>query len=211
MRKNILVATNAQKVLHFLIDHPIRDFLESEIQKATKISKSGVNYALRELVATDFLFRTKRGKAFFYTLNHKNIVVKQLKVIETIDQISGILKKLKPLSSKILLFGGSSRGENTPDSDIDLLIISRNKEHIIQQIKSHRNKRNIQSIVYSNLNFIEKKKTDPIFYEQANKGIVLWEEEGLVDIAVIVRTLLAKMAKDANYANCAKRRDECIL
>jgi DNA-binding transcriptional regulator GbsR (MarR family) len=78
VRKNILVATNAQKVLHFLIDHPIRDFLESEIKKATKISKSGVNYALRELVATDFLFRTKRGKTFFYTLNHKNIVVKQL-------------------------------------------------------------------------------------------------------------------------------------
>ena len=177
MRKNILVTTNAQKVLHFLIDHPIRDFLESEIQKAIKISKSGVNYALRELVTTDFLFRTKRGKAFFYTLNHKNIVVKQLKVIETIDQISGILKKLKPLSSKIVLFGSSSRGENTPDSDIDLLIISRNKEHVMKQIKSHRNKRNIQSIVYSNLNFIEKKKTDPIFYEQANKGIVLWEEE----------------------------------
>jgi len=177
MRKNILVATNAQKVLHFLIDHPIRDFFESEIQKAAKISKSGVNYALRELVTTDFLFRTKRGKAFFYTLNHKNIVVKQLKVIETIDQISGILKKLKPLSSKIVLFGSSSRGENTPDSDIDLLIISRNKEHIIQQIKSHQNKRNIQSIVYSNLNFIEKKKTDPIFYEQVNKGTVLWEEE----------------------------------
>ena len=83
----------------------------------------------------------------------------------------------KPLSSKIVLFGSSSRGENTPDSDIDLLIISRNKERVIQQIKSHRNKRNIQSIVYSNLNFIEKKKTDPIFYEQANKGIVLWEEE----------------------------------
>ena len=104
MRKNILVTTNAQKVLHFLIDHPIRDFFESEIQKATKISKSGVNYALRELVITDFLFRTKRGKAFFYTLNHKNIVVKQLKVIETIDQISGILKKLKSLSSKIVLW-----------------------------------------------------------------------------------------------------------
>ena len=71
MRKNILVTTNAQKVLRFLIDHPIRDFLESEIQKATKISKSGVNYALCELVATDFLFRTKRGKAFFSTRNHR--------------------------------------------------------------------------------------------------------------------------------------------
>ena len=65
MKKNILIATNAQKILYFLINHSIRDFLEIEIQKATKISKSGVNYALRDLISTDFLLRTKRGKTFF--------------------------------------------------------------------------------------------------------------------------------------------------
>jgi len=177
MGKNVLVATNAQKVLHFLIDYPILDFLESEIQKATKISKSGVNYALRDLVTSDFLFRTKRGKVFFYTLNHKNLVVKQLKVIETINQLNGILKRLKSLASKVILFGSSSRGENTPDSDIDLLIISRSKDLVMEQIKRHKSKRKIQSIIYTNLNFIEKKKTDPVFYEQVNKGIVIWEGE----------------------------------
>ncbi len=175
MKRNLLVATNAQKVLHFLIDHPVKDFLESEIQKTTKISKSGVNYALRDLVATDFLFRSKRGKAFFYTLNHKNLVVKQLKVIETIIQLGSLLKKLKPLASKIILFGSSSRGENMPDSDIDLLIITHSKNSVQDQIKKLRNKRKIQPVICSNIKFLEKKKTDTVFYEQVNKGIVIWE------------------------------------
>lgn len=175
MQKNPLVTTNAQKVLHFLIDHPIKELLETEIQKATKLSKSGVNYALRDLVAANFLSRTKRGKAFFYTLNHKSLIVKQLKIIETLTQLNSLLKKLEPLTSKIILFGSSSRGENTLDSDIDLLILSRHKDLVLEQIKKINSKQKIQSIIYSNLNFIEKKKTDPIFYEQVIQGVVLWE------------------------------------
>ncbi len=175
MTKNILIATNAQKVLYFLIDNPMRDFLEGEIQQATKISKSGVNYALRDLVTTDFLFRTKRGRSFFYTLNHKNLVVKQLKVIETINQLNSLLEKLISLSSKIILFGSSSRGENTPDSDIDLLLISRNKDLILTEIKKYKDKRKIQPIIWTNTELLEMKKTDPVFYEQINKGIVLGE------------------------------------
>ena len=175
MKRNPLVTTNAQKALHFLIDHPVKGLLEGEIQKATKLSKSGVNYALRDLVATNFLSRTKRGKAFFYTLNHKSPIVKQLKVIETLTQLNPLLKRLEPLTSKIILFGSSSRGENTLDSDIDLLILSRNKDIVLEQIKKNNSKRKIQGIIYSNLNFIEKKKTDPIFYEQVIQGIVLWE------------------------------------
>ncbi|MFH1979063.1 MAG: helix-turn-helix domain-containing protein, partial [Patescibacteria group bacterium] len=107
MRKNPLVTTNAQKALHFLIGHPVKGLLEGEIQKATKLSKSGVNYALRDLVAANFLSRIKRVKSFFYTLNHKNLIIKQLKIIETITQLSGLLKKIEPLTSKIILFGSS--------------------------------------------------------------------------------------------------------
>lgn len=172
---DILATTNAQKVLNFLIKKPIKNFLESEIQKATKISKSGVNYALRDLVSTDFLTRTRRGKVYFYSLSHNNLFVKQLKIIETLFRIKGVLKKLQQLSSKIILFGSSSRGEDMPDSDIDLLIISRNKELILKCLENHKNKRKIQSIICSNVDFIEKKNKDPVFYEQVNKGIVLWE------------------------------------
>jgi len=57
--QNILVATNPQKVLNFLLDHPEKEFVEKEIQKTVKISKSGTNYALRELLRAKFLFRNK--------------------------------------------------------------------------------------------------------------------------------------------------------
>jgi len=177
MNKNPLVTTNAQKVLHFFIDYPIKELMETEIQKTTKLSKSGVNYALRDLVAANFLSRAKRGKAFFYTLNHKSLIVKQLKIIETLLWLIPLLKRLEPLISKIILFGSASRGENTLDSDVDLLIISRNKDLVLEQIKKINSKQKIQSIIYSNLNFIEKKKTDPIFYEQVIRGIVLWERD----------------------------------
>jgi predicted nucleotidyltransferase len=174
MQKTPLVATNAQKVLHFLIDRPVKELLESEIQKAIRLSKSGVNYALRDLVAAEFLSRTKRGKAFFYTLNHKNLIVKQLKIIETLVQLNPLIKRLESLTSKIILFGSSSRGEDTLGSDIDLLILSRNRDLVLEQIEKNKSKRKIQSIIYSNLNFVEKKKTDPVFYEQVIRGIVLW-------------------------------------
>ena len=94
----------------FLIDHPVKELLEGEIQKATRLSKSGVNYALRDLVAANFLSRAKRGKAFFYTLNHKSLIVKQLKIIETLTQLNPLLKRLELLTSKIILLEAQAGG-----------------------------------------------------------------------------------------------------
>ncbi|MFH1305159.1 MAG: nucleotidyltransferase domain-containing protein [Candidatus Omnitrophota bacterium] len=174
-KQDILIATNAQKVLHFLLSRLLEDFLETEIQQATKLSKSGINYALRALVKTDYISRHKRGKAYFYQLNRSNLIVKQLKIIETIAHLNGLLEKLKPLCSKIILFGSSSRGEDTPDSDIDLLIISRSKGLVIDQIKKSKSGREIQPVICTNVEFLEKAKTDPVFHEQANRGLVTWD------------------------------------
>jgi len=174
-KKDILIATNAQKVLQFLLSNPLEDFLENEILQATVLSKSGINYALRNLVGTDYISRHKRGKAYFYRLNRSNLIVKQLKIIGTVIHLNGLIGKLKPLCSKIILFGSSSRGEDTPDSDIDILIVSRSKDSVIEQIKKSKAKRVIQPIIYTNVELLEKKKTDPVFYEQVNKGLVMWE------------------------------------
>ena len=174
-KKNILTSTNAQKILWFFLTRPLDDFLENEIQLATKLSRSGVNYGLRDLSETDYISRNKRGKSYFYQLNRSNLVVKQLKIIETLIQIGAIVDKIKPLSTKIILFGSSSRGEDTSDSDVDLLIVSRSKSNLLEKIKQAKTLRKIETIIYTNIELLEKKKTDPIFYEQVNKGIVLWE------------------------------------
>jgi len=175
--QNILVATNPQKVLNFLLDHPEKEFVEKEIQKTVKISKSGTNYALRELLRAKFLFRNKKGKQNLYSLNYKNQIIKQLKVIKAIIQIQPLVESLKKLSSKVILFGSSSRGEDMVNSDIDLFTISHNKEEIEQSVRNFKSKRKIQVIIRTELKYTEMKQTDPTFYEQVSRGIVLWERE----------------------------------
>lgn len=175
--QNILVSTNSQKVLNFFLDHPGKEFVEKEIQKTVKISKSGTNYALRELVRANFLFRNRKGNQHLYSLNYKNPVIKQLKVTKTIIQIQSLLEFLKRLSSTVILFGSSSRGEDITDSDIDLFIVTQNKTEIEREIKKFRFKRKIQPVFRTELKYTEMKQTDPVFYEQVKPGIVLWEGE----------------------------------
>lgn len=177
MKKNTLFSTNSQKVLDFILKRLHRDFIEREIQKTVKISRSGINYALRELESAGFISRNKRGKSYFYILNHKNPVVRQLKVLQTIIEIEPLYKKLKEAASKIILFGSSCRGEDTADSDIDLFIVSHSKDKIEEEIKRVHYKRKIQSVVRTNLNFNEMKLTEPDFYEQVTRGVILWDAQ----------------------------------
>ena len=60
----LLNATNDQKVLDFLINDPGSQYLAAEIQKATGISKGGINLALRGLAKKGLAHRRKKGKFF---------------------------------------------------------------------------------------------------------------------------------------------------
>lgn len=174
--RNILVATNSQKVLNFLLDYPGKEFVEKEVQKAVRISKSGTNYALKELVHANFLYRIRKGKQCLYSLNYKNLVIKRLKITKVIMQIQRLLSSLRKLSSKVILFGSSAHGEDGADSDIDLFIVTHSKVEIEEKIKKFRLKRKIQPVFRTELEYTELKQTDPVFYEQVSRGIVLWEK-----------------------------------
>ncbi|MCD6413698.1 MAG: nucleotidyltransferase domain-containing protein [Elusimicrobia bacterium] len=175
--QDVLVATNSQKVLNFLLDYPGEEFVEKEIREAVKISRSGTNYALKELLRAKFLFRTKKGKQYLYSLDYKNPIVKQVKVCKVIIQIQPLLQTFKKICSKVVLFGSSSRGEDVSDSDIDLFVISHNKHEIENTVNSFKSRRKIQVVIRSELKYTEMKKADPVFCKQIESGIVLWEGE----------------------------------
>lgn len=176
--KAILTATNPQKILDFLCDHQGEELTEKDIRKAAKISKSGTNYALRDLEKTAVLVRKGRGKIYFYSLGYKNPVVKQLKVLKTVVYIQPVINKLKELSSKVILFGSAARGEDVSNSDIDLFVISNNKKETIEeQISKLKIRRKLQLVVRTELAHTEFKIKDPVFYAQVQQGIILWQKE----------------------------------
>lgn len=175
MKTNILTATNPQKALNVFLEHPHKEYIESEIQKITGMSRAGVNFALRDLVKASYIIRELKGKTYFYSLQRSNPVVKQLKVLANIRYLLPLINKLKLISDTIILYGSSARGEDHEDSDLDLFFISHNKEEIASYINRFKPKRKIQYIVKTTLDYEDMKKTDPYFHNEINSGVKLWD------------------------------------
>jgi predicted nucleotidyltransferase len=173
--KKILFTTNPQKILEFLIQTPGEEYLSREIQVATKISKAGTNFALNDLVSAGFIRRKKRGKMYLYTLNFGHPIIKHLKVLKVIIFLDSLLKKIRNKSQKIILYGSSSRGENTKDSDIDLFVVTNSFQEVEKVVKNSVKGKIIQLIARTPLKYVEMEKTDPTFYIEIERGIVLWE------------------------------------
>ena len=173
--KKILFATNSQKILEYLIQTSGEEYLSREIQIDVKISKAGTNFALNDLVSAGFVRRKKRGKMYLYAVNFDHPIIKQLKVLKVIVFLNSLLKKIRNKTQKIILYGSSSRGENTKDSDIDLFVVTNSLPEVEKIIKNSSKGKIIQLIVRTPLKYIEMEKTDPIFYAEIERGIILWE------------------------------------
>ena len=173
--KNIFFNTNNQKVLEFLVENNKEPKAASEIQSAMKISKGGLNLTLRFLVKTGLLERITRGKTYLYQARVEHPVVKQFKVLSTTIKLYPLVKKIAPHIQKIILFGSTSRGENLPDSDIDLLIITHEQEELTKILGSFKNLP-LKPIMKTPLGFGDLKKKDPTFYLEVIRGIILFEK-----------------------------------
>ncbi|MBU0693726.1 MAG: nucleotidyltransferase domain-containing protein [Candidatus Omnitrophica bacterium] len=173
--QNVVVTTNSQKALNFLIQNPGKQWTANEVQKGIKISKAGINVALRKLVKEKLVFREKRAKIFLYFVDHSNPVIKQLKVLQTIMILQPLIVKIKGCSEKTVLFGSCARGENLPDSDVDLFVLTNAKEEIKRYLGKFSLRKKLQPIIRSPLQFSEMETKEPVFFEEIVRGITLWE------------------------------------
>ncbi len=173
---DIVNFTNAQRVLSFLVEDLSKEFLASEIQKATGLSKAGVYRALDELAGHKLIAKRTRGRFVLYTAIKNDCVVRQYKVLKTIIFLKKLVEKLKSSSRKIVFFGSGSRGEDYKDSDIDLFIVAKDPEATQKVIADFKSRRKIQPVIKTSLQLVPLEKRDKEFANEINSGIVLWEE-----------------------------------
>ena len=146
------------------------EYFQTEIMKKTKLSKVTLIKSLKILEKNDIIAFRRIGIVKLYKIQKGNIIVKQLKILQTLTKLN-LLKDLNK-NIKIYLYGSSARGENTSTSDIDLLIIGKiHKEEIINHIKdiSDKIKRDIKVEIFTPQEWAEMIKKDPAFYERAEK------------------------------------------
>lgn len=153
------------RVLTFFLDNPSGEFYEKEIQQKVGAAKLSVSKWLRVLGELGFISVNRRGRLKLNRLNRENPLVKQLKILST---VSRLLPKLRPLSGmgEMYLYGSAARGEDVEGSDIDILLIGRDRR-LVGKLKAI--DKRVKANFLTPLEWAKAARDDPAFYERVER------------------------------------------
>lgn len=115
-----------------------------------------------------------------YQVTEGNPLVREYKKFENILDISGLVLRIKDMCNKIVLYGSCAAGVDTIDSDVDLFIISREKEKVLREIRKEAKsmKREIIPLIVSAAEYLSMRNKKEALLDEVDRGIVLYEKKG---------------------------------
>ncbi len=166
-------------VFELFLSDPMQSYHEREVVRSTSVSNGSANKMLRMLADLNFLTRERKGRMVFYRLNAAEPAVRQFKVLTNIYALRKLLEALRQHSRRIILFGSCAQGTDVKESDIDLFVLSSENKLVRNKINEfNKNKgRKITPVVVGANEFTKLKREEKPFYENIERGIMLWEAE----------------------------------
>ena len=168
------------RVLDLFMSDPLQEHHEREVMRLAGVSKGSANRILHELSDRGFLTAKRKGRMVFYKLNLQSPSARQFKILSNVYSLGKLLEKLRSFSRRVVLFGSSAQGTDVKDSDIDLLILTDDKEaarNEINRFNSSRAERRIAPIIVDANEFAKMRRGDSALYENIGRGIILLEME----------------------------------
>ena len=181
MLNSHIITTVNQKVLSFLAKFSDKEFYERQIARKIGIAYGSANRALNELHSTGAIKRRREGKMYFYSVDISNATIIEFKKLVNTTLIEPLIEKLKDISSRIVLCGSCAQGTDTSQSDLDLFIVSNDKEGVMEAISNFSFSQgfediHIQPVIKGPVELIEAGESEQTFIEEVEQGIVLWEK-----------------------------------
>ncbi len=123
---------NEIKIIKTLIDYPKREWTIKELSKESEVSKSTVWRKIKRLKKKGFIEEDRKGKTIIAKVKNpkllQNIVKgtqpQNLAKKETAKEFTQKIKEL-PKVEKCILYGSVARGTATKESDIDILVLTK--------------------------------------------------------------------------------------
>ena len=167
-----------------------------EIMERTNYSYERINSALKSLTKKRIIKEQKKGKTLLYTLDMYNInaelgfgnymISKELAFREKHKILEKAIKELiiesfkSPFIQIAILFGSYSKGIESKQSDIDLMLVSDKKQEAERIVKSLRHKYNLKfaPVIINYLEFPKIRKDNPELWNDLKMyGIVFKGED----------------------------------
>lgn len=159
-------------VLSFFLENPSREIHIKELARVLKISSSTSKTFCDLFTKKRILLSEKKSNSIFFKLNNESDYVRELKRFFSIDFFSRNFNfKLEGILN-VSIYGSYASGEYCEKSDVDLLVISRNKtfdDLFIEKFQSKIKKEvNVTKFTLSEWTKIRELK-DP-FYNEIEKN-----------------------------------------
>ncbi len=173
------------KFTKYFLENPYDEVYLREIAKKVNLSPSASKKYADILVKKKIIIEEKKSNLRLFRANNPNLFYKSLKKANSINKIlnSGILNELLEKSiniTSVVLFGSVAKGEDSFESDIDILVIGKKGEFREEKFEKKLDK-SIQLHFFSWKDWNKKFKEDnPFYYEVINQGIPIFGELPLI-------------------------------
>jgi len=124
---DMLFSDSQIKVLKLLLLNKEQSFYQREIAQRLGLRVRAVQQVLEQLVHAGVILREKRGRQVYYHANAANPILADLtavfvKTVGLADVLSEALQTLAEEIEVAFIFGSWARGEQHPESDVDLFV-----------------------------------------------------------------------------------------
>lgn len=181
MNTNYIYNRNPMLVLSYISKFKGQntEMMASKISNRLELSIGSVYNILKEFDNAGFVKGIKAGRATIYEPVRSNPIIRQFRIFDNLFYLVDLIKQLKGITRKIILFGSCSRGDDTIDSDIDLfMLVDEDMQSAVRGIiPNYPGEREIKAVIVDSLEYLEMQNNDHVFYEEIQKGFVLWGEE----------------------------------
>ena len=121
------------KTVKYFLEKPYEEIYLRKLAKELQLSPFAVKKYADLLIKEDVIKEERKANLRYFRANVNNLFFKQLKIAFNIKLIlnSGLLDFLKENLanvSSIVLFGSMAKGEDDENSDVDILIIGKEKD-----------------------------------------------------------------------------------
>ncbi len=156
---------------------PLRLYYQREVANEADISVGSANRVLPDLVSNGFVMKEEKGKIHIYRYNIDDPAARQLKVLFNVLELKEMIEGIKPYAKRVIMFGSCSGGTDVKDSDVDLFILTDEKDVVAENLRSYDIRKSISPIIVDANDYINLKNQDHPLYDEIHRGITLWERE----------------------------------
>lgn len=173
------IINKKNKFINFFIREPERKFHIRQLAKLTKKSPTTISKYLKEYEKKRVLISERKLNHLLFKANNESEEFKQLKLSYNLNLLknSGLVDFLiKEFNNPeaIVLFGSFAKAENTPTSDIDVVVISPLKKEINIKKFEKKLKHKIQLFITSRSKMERMKKRNKELLNNWINGLTLY-------------------------------------